>query len=80
MSKETYELYKKQKLSDLKALTFQPEDFGGFIIFSLLGGIGIGFITYTITPPPFPIFMGIIFITIGMYGMARKIAIAKEDN
>ena len=78
MSKETFQLYKKDKEKGLEDITFKPAGFGMLLIFSLLGGTGIGLLSDINDIGS--VLLGGLFIVIGMYGMAKQIAIAKENK
>lgn len=78
MSKESFELYKKDKENNLEPITFQPAEFGKFIVSSLLSGVGIGLITNI--EDLSSVSVGILFIILGMYGMASSIASSRKKN
>lgn len=78
MSRETFELYKKDKEKGLGDITFKPAEFGMFILYALLTGVGIGLISTL--KDSVTIILGIISVVIGMYGIARYVAIAKENK
>lgn len=78
MNKEKFELYKKDKENGLEPITFQPAEFGKFIASSLLAGVGIGLIINV--EDIISVVTGIIFVVLGMYGMASSITSSRKKD
>ena len=70
MSKETFQLYKKDKEKGLGDITFKPAEFGMFILYALLAGVGIGLISTL--KDIVTIILGIISVVIGIGGLTNK--------